>query len=150
MNGRNIWPQDIEFLAEQHPEIRSRDAAAFSVPGIGGEDTVALVVQCRHFDEKERCRLVEVLRGRIKEEFGIDCIVELVPPHTLPQTSSGKISRTMARSDYLRRNQKISPTPLQIGEEKTADIPRKDIREHGQSRMFSVQPEVMQLRIAER
>jgi fatty-acyl-CoA synthase len=109
INGRNIWPQDIEFLSEQQPEIRSRDAAAFSIPGIGGEETVVLVVQCRHFDEKERRRLVEVLRGRVKEEFGIDCIVELVPPHTLPQTSSGKISRTMAREDYLRRNQKLSP-----------------------------------------
>jgi fatty-acyl-CoA synthase len=109
INGRNIWPQDIEFLSEQQPEIRSRDAAAFSIPGIGGEETVVLVVQCRHFDEKERHRLVEVLRGRVKEEFGIDCIVELVPPHTLPQTSSGKISRTMAREDYLRRNQKLSP-----------------------------------------
>jgi fatty-acyl-CoA synthase len=112
INGRNIWPQDIEFLSEQQPEIRSRDAAAFSIPGIGGEETVVLVVQCRHFDEKERRRLVEVLRGRVKEEFGIDCIVELVPPHTLPQTSSGKISRTMAREDYMRRNQKLSTPHL--------------------------------------
>ncbi len=103
INGRNIWPQDIEFVVEQLPEIRSRDAAAFSVPGQGGEEQVVLVVQCRHFDETERHRLVELLRGRVREEFGVDCLVELVPPHTLPQTSSGKISRTMARADYLRR-----------------------------------------------
>jgi len=81
INGRNIWPQDIEILAEQQQEIRSRDAAAFSVPGDDGEEIVVLVVQCRHFDETERCRLVDVLRGRVREEFGIDCIVELVPPH---------------------------------------------------------------------
>ncbi|ABL00370.1 fatty acyl-AMP ligase [Pelobacter propionicus] len=103
INGRNIWPQDIEFVVEQLPEIRSRDAAAFSIPGQGGEEQVVLVVQCRHFDETERCRLVELLRGRVREEFGVDCLVELVAPHTLPQTSSGKISRSMAKADYLRR-----------------------------------------------
>jgi fatty-acyl-CoA synthase len=112
INGRNIWPQDIEFLVEQQPEIRSRDAAAFSIPGIGGEDTVVLVVQCRHFEETERCRLVEVLRGRVRVEFGIDCMVELVPPHTLPQTSSGKISRTKARADFLLRNENLFTLPL--------------------------------------
>jgi fatty-acyl-CoA synthase len=112
INGRNIWPQDIEFLVEQQPEIRSRDAAAFSIPGIGGEDTVVLVVQCRHFEDTERCRLVEVLRGRVREEFGIDCMVELVPPHTLPQTSSGKISRTKARADFMLRSQNLFTLPL--------------------------------------
>jgi len=112
INGRNIWPQDIEFLVEQQPEIRSRDAAAFSIPGIGGEDTVVLVVQCRHFEDTERCRLVEVLRGRVRKEFGIDCMVELVPPHTLPQTSSGKISRTKARADFLLRNENLFTLPL--------------------------------------
>lgn len=113
INGRNIWPQDIEFIAEQMPEIRSRDAAAFSTGGIGEDEAVVLVVQCRQFNEMERDRLVEALRGRVREEFGIDCMVELVPPHTLPQTSSGKISRTMARAGFLHRNQDLFPAPLQ-------------------------------------
>ncbi len=103
VNGRNIWPQDIEYIVEQLPETRSRDAAAFSVTDEDGEDAVVLVVQCRQLDETERIRLVDILRERILEEFGIDCMIELVPPHTLPQTSSGKISRTMARTDFLRR-----------------------------------------------
>lgn len=112
INGRNIWPQDIEFVVEQLPEIRSRDAAAFSIPGTDGEEVVVLVVQCRHFDEAQRSRLVDLLRGQVREEFGIDCMVELVPPHTLPQTSSGKISRTMARADYLRRRGELFAPPL--------------------------------------
>jgi fatty-acyl-CoA synthase len=118
INGRNIWPQDLEFNAEQLPEIRSRDVAAFSISGIGDEETVVLVVQCRQSDETERGRLVEVLRGRIREEFGVDCMVELVPPHTLPQTSSGKISRAMARSDFLQRNQDLFLPPLQVAGQK--------------------------------
>jgi fatty-acyl-CoA synthase len=39
----------------------------------------------------------------IHETLGIDGVIELVPPHTLPRTSSGKLSRSAARRDYLRR-----------------------------------------------
>jgi fatty-acyl-CoA synthase len=33
--------------------------------------------------------------------MGIDCYVELVPPHTLPRTSSGKLSRSKARQNFM-------------------------------------------------
>jgi len=36
--------------------------------------------------------------------FGVNCLVELVPPHTLPRTSSGKLSRFAARQGFLQRN----------------------------------------------
>lgn len=35
--------------------------------------------------------------------FGVSCLVELVPPHTLPRTSSGKLSRFAARQGFLKR-----------------------------------------------
>jgi fatty-acyl-CoA synthase len=118
INGRNIWPQDLEFLAEQVPGIRPRDVAAFSVSGSGEEEIVVLVVQCRHLDEKDRGLLLETLRGSVREEFGIDCMVELVPPHTLPQTSSGKLSRTLARADFLKRNPDLFPALLKAFDQK--------------------------------
>jgi fatty-acyl-CoA synthase len=31
----------------------------------------------------------------------MNCVVELVPPKTLPRTSSGKLSRAKARNLYL-------------------------------------------------
>jgi acyl-CoA synthetase (AMP-forming)/AMP-acid ligase II len=34
VNSRNIWPQDLEGIAEQQPEVRTGDARAISVPGI--------------------------------------------------------------------------------------------------------------------
>ena len=34
INGRNIWPQDLEYLAEHQPEVRMGDALAFSVPRV--------------------------------------------------------------------------------------------------------------------
>ncbi|NCO50649.1 MAG: fatty acyl-AMP ligase [Deltaproteobacteria bacterium] len=112
INGRNIWPQDLEVLAEELPGIRLRDAAAFSVPGVEGEETVVLVVQFRYSGETERILLIDSLRRRVREEFGFDCFVELVPPRTLPQTSSGKLSRTAARKSFLERQHQAPNFPL--------------------------------------
>jgi fatty-acyl-CoA synthase len=103
INGRNIWPQDIEHLAEQQPEVRATDSSAFSVPGEAGEGAV-LVVQCREADPALLGCLAERLRHAVAAEFGIDCLVEIVPPHTLPRTSSGKLSRSSARRQFLERH----------------------------------------------
>jgi fatty-acyl-CoA synthase len=43
------------------------------------------------------------LHSLIREELAIDCFIELVPPHTLPRTSSGKLSRSGARREFLKR-----------------------------------------------
>ena len=46
INGRNIWPQDIEHIAERQPELRSMDASAFFVLGEDDEEVAVVVVQC--------------------------------------------------------------------------------------------------------
>ncbi len=104
INGRNIWPQDLEFLAEQQPELRPEDASAFAVPDADGSDLAVLVMQCREQDPLRRIDLVTRLQGLVKAELGIPCFIELVPPHTLPRTSSGKLSRSGARRDFMDRN----------------------------------------------
>ena len=104
INGRNIWPQDLEYIAEQQPEVRPEDASAFSVPSEEGSEVAVLVVQCRQTDAFVQARLIERLKDRIQSEFGIACLIELVPLHTLPRTSSGKLSRSGARLDFLKRN----------------------------------------------
>ncbi len=104
INGRNIWPQDLEYVAEQQPEVRAEDASAFSIPGEDGSEVAVLVVQCRERDAFRQASLVERLKQRIQTEFGIACLIELVPLHTLPRTSSGKLSRSGARLDFLKRN----------------------------------------------
>lgn len=104
INGRNIWPQDLEYLAEQQPEVRAEDASAFAIPAEDGTEVAVLVVQCREQDPFRQARLVERLKQRIQSEFGIACLIELVPLHTLPRTSSGKLSRSGTRLDFLKRN----------------------------------------------
>jgi fatty-acyl-CoA synthase len=101
INGRNHWPQDIEWAVEQLPGFKSGDIAAFAITGPSGEETPAVLVHCRVSDLEERGRLRDEIRERVRAITGITPVVELVPPRTLPRTSSGKLSRVKARSLYL-------------------------------------------------
>ena len=101
INGRNIWPQDLEYLAEHQPEVRMGDALAFSVPSQSDNEICVLVVQCRETESNMRTNLVDRLNRLVHLELGIDVLVELVPLHTLPRTSSGKLSRSKARQNFI-------------------------------------------------
>ena len=100
VNGRNVWPQDLEWTAEQGIEnLRSGDVAVFSVDG--GEERVVALVQCRTRDEAAREQLAKDVGNLLRVRHGLDVLVTPTPPHSLPQTSSGKLSRTKAKALYL-------------------------------------------------
>ncbi|MCZ4340135.1 fatty acyl-AMP ligase [Sphingomonadaceae bacterium G21617-S1] len=101
INGKNHWPQDIEWAVEQLPGFKAGDIAAFAITTPGGEETPAVLVQCRTSDPAERARLRDQIREKVRSITGMHCVVELVPPRTLPKTSSGKLSRAKARNLYL-------------------------------------------------
>ncbi|MGF7161724.1 fatty-acyl-CoA synthase [Rhodoligotrophos appendicifer] len=100
-NGRNIWPQDIEWAVEQLPSLRSDDVAAFSVEGPAGEDEIIVLVQCRHQDATSQEALRREVAGIVRTTVGVDGAIVLVPPRSLPFTSSGKLSRAGAKLKYL-------------------------------------------------
>jgi len=101
INGKNHWPQDIEWAVEQLPGFKAGDIAAFAITTPGGEETPAVLVQCRTSDPAERTRLRDEIREKVRAITGMNCVVELVPPKALPRTSSGKLSRSKARNLYL-------------------------------------------------
>ena len=103
INGRNIWPQDLEFVAEQQPEVRTGDASAFSVPDPDGQEKTVMMVQCRVSNDHQRAELRVRLQRLIHHELGIECYIDLVPRNTLPRTTSGKLSRSKARKEFLKR-----------------------------------------------
>ena len=100
-NGRNIWPQDIEWAAEQMPALRSGDVAAFAVEGRDGDDEVVVLVECRLSDTKAQEDLKRDVGKIVHQSAGVDCAIVLVAPKSLPFTSSGKLSRAGARKSYL-------------------------------------------------
>ena len=101
INGKNHWPQDIEWAVEQLPGFNHGDIAAFSVETDNGEEAPAVLVHCRVSDEDKRVELRDQIRDKVRSITGMNCVVELVPPRTLPRTSSGKLSRAKAKKLYL-------------------------------------------------
>ena len=110
INGKNHWPQDIEWAVEQLPGFHQGDIAAFAVQAENGEEVPAVLVHCRVSDPGERRKLHDQIRDKVRSITGMNCVIELVPPRTLPRTSSGKLSRAKARNLYLAGE--IQPYPL--------------------------------------
>jgi fatty-acyl-CoA synthase len=102
VNGRNIWPQDIEWAVEARKVVRSGDSAAFSIDTGEGERVVVAVL-ARVSGEEARASLARDVAGAVREAIAVDCEVALVAPTLgLPTTSSGKLSRARTKANYLQ------------------------------------------------
>jgi len=103
VHGRNIWPQDLEHLADGLPGVRLGNVVAFSAPAPCGEELAVLVVECREQDLSKRLALSTHLEGAVRAHFGVNAYIDLVAPGTLPRTSSGKLARAKTKQDFLAR-----------------------------------------------
>ena len=96
IHGRNIWPQDIEYVAEKELGIHAGNAIAF----VTAQERIVLQIQCRINSEEQRQQTLHALMARIQSEFGVMADIEFVPPHSIPRTSSGKPARAEAKRRY--------------------------------------------------
>jgi fatty-acyl-CoA synthase len=101
VNGRNIWPQDVEWAVEAMPGLRRGDVAAFSLDDPAAGERLVLLVQCREQDPERRAALVREVEGLVRRTVAVEPRVVLIPARGLPHTSSGKLSRSRARANYL-------------------------------------------------
>lgn len=102
INGRNFWPQDMEWHAEQSVEmLRTRDTAAFAVDGKDGKEEAVLLVQTRTTDPERQAALIKEVYTAVKTNTGVDARIVLVPQRSLPYTTSGKLSRAKAKKGFL-------------------------------------------------
>lgn len=107
VNGRNIWPQDIEWSVEAHVEgAKEGSVAAFQLADEAEEvadgERVAVVVECRRRDPEARAALRAATHAVVRKVCGIEAKVALCAPGMLPRTSSGKLSRSKARDMFLK------------------------------------------------
>jgi len=103
IKGRNIWPYDLEVLAQQTGGVKLGGVAAFSVSLDGNEEQAVMVVETKEKDADKRLHIVEEISRSIHAHFGINVRIDLTPRGTLPRTSSGKLSRSQSKQDYLAR-----------------------------------------------
>jgi len=106
INGRNIWPQDIEWSVEASVEgTKAGSVAAFQIADEAEEGAdaqrVALVMECRKRDPEEREAMRAAAKATVRNLCGIEPRIALCAPGALPRTSSGKLSRSKARDMFL-------------------------------------------------
>ncbi len=98
LNGKNYYPQVIEWALESLTGVRKGNIAVFSVPADGSE---ALIVACEAKTE-DPAALAEAARRLIASEFSLTCKdVVILSSGQLPKTSSGKVQRQKTRALYL-------------------------------------------------
>jgi len=97
--GRNIYPQEIEDAVGRVVGIRRGCVAAFGeAEPRAGTERLVVVAETRETESGA----LEGLRAKVAETVARLCDappeeIVLVPPQTVPKTSSGKIRRTAAR-----------------------------------------------------
>ena len=99
--GRNVWPEDLEWAAEKVAPLTDGDVAAFGVDLGNDDEEIILLVQARSSGEEEMKDLRQRVAAAVSEAAGVSCKVVLVRPKTLTFTSSGKLSRSVARDGYI-------------------------------------------------
>jgi fatty-acyl-CoA synthase len=97
LGGRNLYPEDYEFVAEQVPGVRRGNVIAFAMPETERMVVVAETTAQPHEAEGIAREALEVLRRALPR--GPEEVV-LVSPGTLPKTSSGKRQRGACREQY--------------------------------------------------
>ncbi|WP_143325758.1 non-ribosomal peptide synthetase/type I polyketide synthase [Paraburkholderia ribeironis] len=101
--GQNHYPQEIELtVGSVHTNLRPNAAAAFSIERDGEERLVVLhevaagpIVPKASAIARDAVAAVADLHG-----LTLDTLV-LLPPHTMPVTTSGKVERNLCRQRFL-------------------------------------------------
>lgn len=102
VNGRNYYPQDIEWEASQVEGVRKGNVIAFgTMTGPGDRERVVVAFETSVADEKARQALIAKAREAIQQTVGLT-VDDIVPvaAGVLPKTSSGKLQRGKTRELY--------------------------------------------------
>jgi acyl-CoA synthetase (AMP-forming)/AMP-acid ligase II len=98
-NGRNVYPQDIEVTTEDtHAGVRAGCVAAYGSPD-GDTEAVGIVAEIRPSAFGQAEEIIRQIRISVhrRHEVPVDRVC-LVPPYSVPKTTSGKIRRRACRS----------------------------------------------------
>ncbi len=109
VRGRNLYPQDLEALAEAaHPDLRANSGAAFGVE-VDGEERLVIALE----SEPRRAPDVEAVTTAVVAALaqGFDVSlheVVLLAAGSLPRTSSGKVRRATTRLSWIAGTLRVS------------------------------------------
>ncbi|MGD0401879.1 MAG: AMP-binding protein [Candidatus Acidiferrales bacterium] len=114
--GRNLYPHEVEEIAGRVQGVRTGCVVAFGAPDerTGSE---RLVVTAEVRDMASAKRIEDEIARAVNEALGIPPdLVALLPPQSIPKTSSGKLRRSETRRLFLEGNlgKRQQPTWMQV------------------------------------
>jgi fatty-acyl-CoA synthase len=113
VRGANVYPLDVEELAQHVPGVYKGRCVAFARTEDAEHEQIVLCAETRLSEEADRRRLIQDIRARCTAELGLPHLtVRLVPPRTIPRTTSGKLQR-------LGMRDKLAATDAKPGTETT-------------------------------
>jgi acyl carrier protein len=116
--GRNLYPHEVEELAGRVDGIRKGCVVAFGLKDIGsGTEKLVVVAESRETDRSRRSAIAAAVTHEISQGLGLPPDrVELIPPGSIPKTSSGKLRREETGKLYMAGTlaAKKAPAWLQI------------------------------------
>jgi fatty-acyl-CoA synthase len=101
--GRNLYPHEIEEITGGVAGVRKGCVVAFgAADATAGTERLVVVAETRERDSAARQRIAAAITQSVATTMGLPPdAVELLPPHSIPKTSSGKLRRNQARELYL-------------------------------------------------
>src|SRR6202035_1933182 len=101
--GRNLYPHEVEELTARVEGIRKGCIVAFGLKDEGsGTEKLIVVAEVRERDTRKRASIAAAVTEQVSRGLGLPPDrVELIPPGSIPKTSSGKLRREETRQLYL-------------------------------------------------
>jgi fatty-acyl-CoA synthase len=101
--GRNLYPHEVEELAARVAGIRKGCIVAFGLRDeASGTERLMVVAEAREGNAGRRAAIVAAITDQISKGLGLPPDrVELLPPGSIPKTSSGKLRREETKQLYL-------------------------------------------------
>lgn len=98
IGGRNIHPQDIERVVGSLDDVRAGNVVAFGDEEVAARQHIVIAAETRSERVEE---LTAAISRAVADEIGVPPNdVVLLPPGTVPKTSSGKLQRSACRELY--------------------------------------------------
>lgn len=99
VRGQKVHAEDVEnSTAHAHPDIRSGGVAAIAVQ-LDGEERLGVIAEIRNSKLADCTAVINAIQENTFSAHGVlPDLVALVPPSSLPKTTSGKMQRILARS----------------------------------------------------
>lgn len=101
--GRNLYPHEVEELAARAEGIRKGCIVAFGLKDdASGTEKLVVVAESRERDADRRAAITAAVTEQVANGLGIPPDrVELIPPGSIPKTSSGKLRREETKQLYI-------------------------------------------------